>query len=126
MSAFVFSAARFRAKFVIVAATYDKQGAQTVIRPYFLIALAALAPQLAHAAEPGRIDAFFGTLNGYLASVIFYDVFPGEPSMPFIVAWLIVAAVYLTLRFSFVNLRMMRHGFRVLRGKYHTDRKSVV
>ncbi|MBT9589863.1 MAG: alanine glycine permease, partial [Thiobacillus sp.] len=61
---------------------------------------------MAYAAEPGALDAFFGTLNGYLASVIFYDIFPGEAVMPFIVAWLIGGAVYLTVRFSFVNLRM--------------------
>jgi len=103
-----------------------------VVHPYrfFAFAAAALFSQFAQAAEPGRIDAFFGSLNGYLASVIFYDVFPGEASMPFIVAWLIIGAVYLTLRFSFVNLRMMRHGFRVLRGmrgKYHTaDDKGEV
>lgn len=94
---------------------------------YFFTAGAALFPRLALAAEPGRIDAFFGTINGYLASVIFYDVFPGEAVVPFIVAWLIVAAVFLTLRFSFVNLRMMRHGFRILTGKYHTaDDKGEV
>lgn len=92
-----------------------------------IVLVTALAPQLAQAAEPGRIDAFFGTLNGYLAAVIFFDVFPGTPVMPFIVAWLILAAVYLTLRFSFVNLRMMRHGFRVLRGRYRTaDDKGEV
>lgn len=79
----------------------------------------ALTPLTAHAAESG-LDAVFGTLNGYLAQVIFYDVFPGEPKMPFIVAWLIVAAVFLTIRFSFVNLRMMRHALRVIRGKYRT------
>jgi AGCS family alanine or glycine:cation symporter len=97
------------------------------IRPYFFIAAAGLFPQIAQAADPGRIDAFFGTLNAYLASVIFYDVFPGEPVMPFIVAWLIVGAVYLTFRFSFVNLRMMGHAFSVLRGKYRTaDDKGEV
>lgn len=92
------------------------------------VALAAgLFPQLSHAAEPGAIDAFFGTLNGYLASVIFHDVFPGEPVVPFIVAWLIIGAFYLTLRLSFVNLRMMGHAFAVLRGKYRTadDRGEV-
>ncbi len=98
-----------------------------VIHPYFLVVAAVLFPQMALAAGPDAVDAFFGTLNGYLASVIFYDVYPGEPVMPFIVAWLIVGAVYLTFRFSFVNLRMMGHAFRVLRGKYHTaDDKGEV
>jgi len=79
----------------------------------------ALLPMTAHAAE-ATLDAMFGTINGFLAQVIFFDVFPGEPVMPFIVAWLIVAAVFLTFRFSFVNLRMMRHAYRVIRGKYRT------
>jgi AGCS family alanine or glycine:cation symporter len=97
------------------------------IHPYLFVVAAGLFPQLALAAEPGRIDSFFGTINAYLASVIFYDVFPGEPVMPFIVAWLIVGAVYLTFRFSFVNLRMMGHAFAVLRGKYRTaDDKGEV
>ncbi len=81
--------------------------------------LLAFFPQQA-LAEDVALDAFFGSLNGYLAQVIFFDVFPGEPTMPFIVAWLIVAAVFLTFRFSFVNLRMMRHAFCVIRGKYRT------
>lgn len=92
-----------------------------VRNPYVLIALAGLLfPHLAWAAEPGLINNFFGTLNGYLASVIFFDVFPGEPEMPLVVAWLIVGAVFLTVRFGFINLRMMGHAFAVLRGKYRT------
>ena len=68
---------------------------------------------------PG-IDAFFGVLNGYLASVLFFDVMPGDGAMPFIVAWLIVGAVYLTCRFGFINVRMMGHALQVLRGKYQS------
>ena len=76
-------------------------------------------PQVAFAAD-ATLDAWFSNVNGMLAQVIFFDVFPGAPSMPLIVAWLIVAAVLPTFRFSFVNLRMMRHAFRVIRGKYRT------
>lgn len=92
-----------------------------------LALLPILFPVQAWAAESGSVDALFGQVNGYLARVIFFDVFPGAPEMPFIVAWLIVGALYLTLRLSFVNLRMMRHAFNVLRGKYRTpdDRGEV-
>ncbi|MBK9161704.1 MAG: alanine:cation symporter family protein [Nitrosomonadales bacterium] len=76
-------------------------------------------PVQAYAAE-ATLDGIFESINGFLAQIIFFDIFPGEPSMPFIVAWLIVAAVFLTLRFNFVNLRMMRHAYRVIRGKYRT------
>ena len=85
-----------------------------------------LLPQQA-LADDAAIDAVFGSINGFLAQIIFFDVFPGDPAMPFIVAWLIVAAVFLTLRFNFVNLRMMRHAYRVIRGKYRTvDDKGEV
>jgi len=74
--------------------------------------------QPSYAAE-SSIDIFFGDLNGYLASVLFYNVLPESyGNMPFIVAWLIVGAVYLTLRFGFINVRMMGHAFAVIRGKY--------
>jgi len=81
-----------------------------------------LPASLANAQPEGApgIDAFFGTVNGYLASVLFFDVMPGEGAMPFIVAWLIVGAVYLTCRFGFINVRMLGHAFQVIRGKYQS------
>ena len=77
------------------------------------------SPQSVFAAGNG-MDTFFGTVNGYLASVLFFDVMPGEAVLPFIVAWLIVGAVYLTFRFGFINIRMMGHAFQIIRGKYES------
>ena len=88
--------------------------------------LLLLLPQQVFAAD-AAIDGYFDAINSFLAQIIFFDVFPGEPVMPFIVAWLIIAGVFLTLRFNFVNLRMMRHAYRVIRGKYRTaDDKGEV
>lgn len=74
------------------------------------------------AAEPASsstaLNDLFGVINGYLAAVFFYDVMPGPATMPFVVAWLIVGAVFLTIRMSFINLRMFRHAYHILRGKY--------
>ena len=64
------------------------------------------------------LNDWFGVINGYLAAVFFYDVMPGKANLPFIVAWLVVGAVFLTLRMSFINLRMFRHAYHILRGKY--------
>ena len=64
------------------------------------------------------LNDLFGVINGYLAAVFFFDVMPGEANMPFIVGWLVVGAVFLTLRMSFINLRMFRHAYHILRGKY--------
>ena len=64
------------------------------------------------------LNDWFGSVNGFLASIFFYDVYPGTPEMPFIVAWLVVGATFLTIRMGFVNLHMFRHAYRIIRGKY--------
>ena len=84
--------------------------------------LLMLFTPVASAAEAG-ISAVFDVLNSSIGAVMFFDIFPdvffGEAEMPFIVAWLFVGAVFLTLRFGFVNLRMMGHALQIIRGKYH-------
>ncbi len=85
-----------------------------------LLILFSAAPPV-HAASSGGVDEFFGVVNSALASVLFFDVMPGEGNMPFIVGWLVVGAVYLTLRFGFINLRMMGHAFQVIRGRYQSS-----
>lgn len=95
---------------------------QRLLLNLFLFALMLLPAGYAQAAtESAGVDGFFGVLNGYLASVLFFDVLPGAGEMPFIVAWLIVGAVYLTFRFGFINLRMMGHAMQILRGRYRSS-----
>lgn len=81
-----------------------------------------LSTSVVMAAEPAAtsstLNDLFGVFNGYLKTVFFVDVMPGSPDMPFIVAWLIVGAVFLTVRMSFINLHMFRHAYHILRGKY--------
>lgn len=64
------------------------------------------------------LNDLFGQVNDYLAAILFFDVFPGEASLPFIVAWLIVGATFLTVRMGFINLRAMKHAIDILRGRY--------
>lgn len=94
------------------------QPSTTLKIAYFGLLLFVASP--AFASETNAVDAFFGTMNGYLAAIFFYDVFPGEAEFPFIVAWLSVGAIYMTFRFGFINLRMMGHAFAIIRGKYQT------
>lgn len=89
----------------------------------YLLATFALCmistPLLAAETASGMtLNDLFGVINGYLASVLFFDVMPGEANLPFIVAWLVVGAVFLTVRMGFINLKMFRHAYLILRGKY--------
>ena len=70
------------------------------------------------------MNAIFEQINGFLASIFFFDIFFGQvegASMPFIVAWLIVGGIFLTFRFGFINVRMFSHAFKIITGKYKTE-----
>ena len=68
--------------------------------------------------EVQMFNELFNSINETLAHVIFFDLLPGEGEVPFIVAWLIIGGVFITIRMGFVNLKLMRHGFYILTGKY--------
>ncbi|WP_417739040.1 alanine/glycine:cation symporter family protein [Rosistilla oblonga] len=62
------------------------------------------------------IDTWFGEhLVGPLATLFFYDFGTG---VPFVVAWLLVAGIFLTLRMMFINIRGFWHAIRLTRGDY--------
>lgn len=91
-----------------------------MIKLFYVVLCMIAGANISFATEMNGVDSLFADINGYLATFLFYDVFPGEASMPFIVAWLSTGAIFLTLRFGFINIRMMRHAFSVIRGKYQT------
>ena len=72
------------------------------------------------------LDEFFvDRVVAPLKAVIFYDVafwdnLPGDPGVdvPLVVLWLILGALYFTLRFQFVNVRAFRHAVDCVRGRY--------
>ena len=66
------------------------------------------------------LDDFWGrNINGKIAAVFFYDVIPGDAiTLPLAVIWLVIGAVFFTLRMNFINLRGFRHAIDVVRGKY--------
>src|SRR5690606_20394770 len=77
-----------------------------------------------------RADRAMGAVNGVIATVLFFDLIfwdnttapdgtkDAGRSLPFVVAWLVVAAIFMTLRMGFINLRGFRHAVNVTRGVY--------
>lgn len=66
------------------------------------------------------MDQFMGAVNGVVGSVLFFDVWfwDDQHAVPLIVAWLVIGAVFLTLRMGFINIRAFTHAVRVTMGKY--------
>ena len=70
-----------------------------------------------------QIDSVVGYVNGWIATVLFFDViFWDDPTtgnaLPFTVLWLVFGATFLTLRMAFINLRAFGHAIQITRGKY--------
>ena len=72
-----------------------------------------------------RADAAMGVVNGIISAVFFFDLMFWDPdlTLPLVVAWLVVAAVFLTFRMGFINFRAFTHAIQVTRGRY-TDPKE--
>ena len=71
------------------------------------------------------INQFFGEyIVSPLFSVLFWDLVfwddgqESEIKLPLIVAWLVVGAVFFTLRMQFINFRAFRHAIVVTAGRY--------
>ncbi len=72
-----------------------------------------------------KLEEWFGDyVVANLGAVLFWDVIfwdndQDQPrSAPIVVVWLIIGAVFFTLRFNFINLRGFRHSIDCVRGVY--------
>ena len=74
--------------------------------------------------EPGGFmdgaDRVMGIINGWIAAAFFFDLIFWNDALrlPFIVLWLVVGAIFLTLRMGFINVRAFWHAIHVTRGRY--------
>lgn len=89
--------------------------------------LAVLLPRMALGASLNAVDAFFGQLNGVIASVIFFDVlfFTDAATIPLAVFWLVLGAVFFTFKMRFINIRAFTHAIQVVRGNYESKEEKV-
>jgi AGCS family alanine or glycine:cation symporter len=69
------------------------------------------------------MNEIFSAINELLGNILFFDILFGTVegrSIPFLVAWLIAGGVYLTIKMGFINLRMLKHSFHIIKGDYAT------
>ena len=70
----------------------------------------------------GKVDKWFGDyLVTPMDAVLFFD-FGTKKSLgvkvPFVVVWLLIGGIFLTLRMGFINFRGFWHAIELVRGKY--------
>ena len=69
------------------------------------------------------MNEIFSAINHFLETILFFDILFGNvegTTIPFLVAWLIIGGVYLTLKMGFINLKMFKHSYRIIKGDYKT------
>lgn len=84
-------------------------------------ALPLSAAALAQDHTPGldqRIATAFKPTADAVSNFVFAALDIGGHAVPWILFWLIVAGVFCTFYFRFINLRGMAQGFRIIRGDY--------
>ncbi|WP_339046508.1 amino acid carrier protein [Candidatus Mesenet endosymbiont of Agriotes lineatus] len=83
----------------------------------FITILCLLAKNL-HACELHlNYDTVLTKINNFINATLFFKIL----GVPFIVLVLSLGALFFTLRFKFINIRLFKHAFAILVGKYDED-----
>ncbi len=88
---------------------------------YLLVLSVLLAPGFAWAGEQSigeRVDALIKPVADVLSSIVFFKVSLLGAELPLIVFWLVIAAVFFTVYFRFLNLTGFAHAFRLIKGDF--------
>ncbi len=65
------------------------------------------------------INAALAPVSALVSSAVFYPIPIGfGVSLPFVLLWLIIAALFCTFYFGFINVRGFAQGFRLIRGDF--------
>jgi AGCS family alanine or glycine:cation symporter len=85
-----------------------------------IISLASSSKSFAgEAIAQGFFENFFGTINSYWGSVLFYSDHPLQ--LPLILLVMLMGGFFFTFRYGFVNIRLFKHSLDVIRGKYDRE-----
>ncbi len=84
-----------------------------------LLAWLLVTPAMAQQSLDERINAAVQPAADWVTAIIFSTFPVAGVNIPFVLAWLIVAATIFTFYFRFINLRAMKHGFQLVRGDFN-------
>lgn len=68
-----------------------------------------------------NINEFFDPIQEKFAEIIFYPITLGDIEVPFVVIWLVLAGIIVTLYTVFIQFRGLPTALNVVRGKYSTE-----
>jgi len=83
-----------------------------------ILAILLFLPQMLRAESTfsDQVNSLFEPIVNVMAKVIFWE--PFSAGMPIVVIWLVIGAVFFTIRMNFINLRGFEHALQLVRGDY--------
>lgn len=63
-----------------------------------------------------KIDLIFAQFVDLMEKILFFSI----GNIPLIIAWLVLASLFFTLRFGFIGIRGFKHALDIAQGKYDT------
>lgn len=64
-----------------------------------------------------RIDLIFAHFVDLMEKILFFSI----GNIPLIIAWLVLASLFFTLRFGLIGIRGFKHALDIAQGKYDTE-----
>ena len=64
-----------------------------------------------------KINEVMSPISNVIANTVFYSIKFNNSNIPLIVVWLIIAAIFCTIYFNFVNIRCFKLALGFLSGK---------
>lgn len=91
---------------------------------HFLLSglLLMLSPASALASIDQAINEAVAPATALISNIIFYSVTLGGAKVPLVVVWLLVAAVFFTVYFRFLNFSGFKHAIDIVRGLNHNPK----
>lgn len=92
-----------------------------------LLILLMFVPQILNAENilSEKINSLFEPIVAVMAKVIFWQ--PFSAGIPIVVIWLVIGAVFFTLRMNFISIKGFKHALQLVRGDYdNPDDKGEV
>lgn len=96
-------------------------------RLWLLVLLLVALPGTVLAAEETAPGGFLGAIDGVFAAIVSALeklIFLSIGGMPLVVLWLIIGAIFFTVRMKFINIRAFKHSIDVVQGRYDNPNET--
>ena len=65
-----------------------------------------------------RIESFIEPLSSLITNLVFTSISIKNNSVPLVVIWLVIASLFFTFYFRFINIRAFKRAWQVAFGKF--------